>query len=395
MVHCTILFLGENEELRGKMKATEKKITCCVTPSGKENRYMDLMRTALCMINIEPLSKKKRYAADYIWHHWIEKLHYLMVIKLFVATKKRIIWNVHNKLPHDTENVQQSKKFMTKMAENAYKIVIHCAETTKIIEELCDENPEILNKIVYVPHPNYIGIYGDEKTENKLCNNKLSLCFFGKVKAYKNIELLISAMNELNFDDVELKIVGRCWETSYFQQLIGDNKNITTDFRFISDEEIPEISANCHLFIFPYDLASSLNSGATILAFSYSRSVLSSLTGTLADMKDKSLFFSYTYQNQEEHKEALKQQITAIREKYKGNYNELLSLGEKCREYMCENNSLEKVASQLEFVFDNKEKTSQTFYTKFACLRLQLAMSMIRISFLFKKVFVILSRRWS
>ena len=377
------------------MKATENKLTCCVTPSGKENRYMDLMRTALRTINIESVSKEKLDTADYIWHHWIEKLHYLTMINYFTATKKKIIWNVHNKLPHDTKNTQKPKQFMKAMAEAAYKIVIHCTETTEIIRELCNENPDILNKIVYVPHPNYIGVYGVEKTENNLNNNKLSLCFFGKVKAYKNIELLIEAINELNFDDVELKIVGRCWEAPYFYHLIGDNKNITTDFRFIDDEDIPDISANTHLFVFPYDLASSLNSGATILAFSYGRSVLSSLTGTLADMKDKSIFFSYSYQSQDEHKEALKQQITAIREKYKGNYNELLSLGEKCREYMRENNSIEEIASRLVFVFDNQEKAPQTFSTKLACLRLRLMMPVIRISFLFKKIFAITSQRLS
>ena len=102
----------------------------------------------------------------------------------------------------------------------------------------------------------------------------------------------------------------------------------------------------------PYNLDFSLNSGATILAFSYGRTVLSPATGTLSDIEDKSLFFSYTYNNQEQHKEELKKQIAAIREKYKGNYNELLKLGEKCKEYMAEHNSPAQVAKQLEQVFD-------------------------------------------
>ena len=375
------------------MKLSRDKLTCCVTPSGKENKYMDLMRSALRMIHIEPLPRKKQSKADYLWHHWVEKLHFLTAIKLLVATKKRIIWNVHNRLPHDSKNAQQAKEFMRKMAEVSYKIVIHCKETTEVIREICGENSTILNKIIHVPHPNYIGVYGAEQTENFLCNDKLSLCFFGKVKEYKNIELLISAINELNFDDVELKIAGRCWNTQYFHNLINNNPRIKTDFRFIDDNEIPEISANCHLFIFPYDLASSLNSGATILAFSYGRSVLSSLTGTLSDIEDKSMFFSYTYKNQEEHKEALKQQITAIREKYKRNYNELLSLGEKCREYIRENNSPEQVAQQLTLVFDGKEKAPKTLHTKLACFGLSLIVPATKIMLIFKKIIAVLRRR--
>ena len=372
---------------------SKDKLTCCVIPSGKENKYVDLMRAALRMINIEPLSGKKRGEADFIWHHWIEKLHFLIVIKLLAATKKKIIWNVHNKLPHDTKNVQKAKKFMKSLAEVAYKIVIHCTESTEIIREVCDNNPAILDKVVLVPHPNYIGVYGAEKTENSLHNDKLSLCFFGKIKEYKNIELLIDTVKELNFDDVELKIIGRCWNTQYFHNLIGNNPHIKTDFRFIDDTEIPEISANCHLFVFPYNTASSLNSGATILAFSYGRSVLSSLTGTLADIENKSLFFSYSYNNQEEHKEALKQQIISIREKYKGNYNELLMLGEKCREYVSKNNSPEKVSKQLALVFDSKEKAQKNIFTRLACLNLRLIIPITKIMILTRKGVAILRHR--
>lgn len=369
------------------MRESKNKLSCSIAPSGKENKYMDLMRAAVCMLNIEPLPGEKRGSADYIWHHWIEKFNSLSVIKLLASTKKKIIWNVHNKIPHDIGNTTKAKKIMILMASVAYKIVIHCQESVKIIENLCPNNPDILNKIVYIPHPNYIGIYGAEKSENNLRNDKLSLCFFGKIKAYKNIELLISAMNELNFDDVELKIIGRCWDVKYFQDLIGNNKHIKTDFRFIADEEIPDISANCHLFVFPYNLESSLNSGATLLAFSYGRSVLSSLTGTLSDIQDKSMFFSYTYNNSDEHKDALKQEIISIRDKYKGRYNDLLFLGRRCREYVALNNSLEQVSKQLTFVFDSKEKAPENIKTHFACLQLRLLFPLLKIRSLLRKVF--------
>lgn len=377
------------------MKELENKLTCSIAPSGKENKYIDLMRAATRMVGIKPLPGKKRCGADFIWHHWIEKLDSLAVVRLLGATKKKIIWNVHNKIPHDVKDVRKAKKIMVSMAKIAYKIVIHCHESIDIVKELCNNEPEVLNKIVYVPHPNYIGIYGAEKKENTLCDNKLSLCFFGKIKAYKNIELLIAAIKELDFDDVELNIIGRCWEPKYFQNLIGENKHIKTDFKFIADDQIPELSANCHLFVFPYNLASSLNSGTTLLAFSYGRSVLSPLTGTLADIEDKSMFFSYTYNNSVEHKEALKQQIIAIRNKYKGNYNELLTLGGKCREYVSKNNSLEQVAKQLALVFDNKEKAPQNVWTQFACLRLRLIFPTLKIASLFRKVSIVLLHRRS
>jgi glycosyltransferase involved in cell wall biosynthesis len=318
------------------------------------------MKTALHGINIVPFSLRYACFADFIWYHWIEKYYrrpyVLPRIKKQVLKGKKIIWNFHNKIPHGAKDVIKAREFMKTMAFIAHKIVIHCKETTDIIKEICGDVPEITDKIVFVPHPNYIDIYGAEEKHNVLQNHKLSLCFFGAVKKYKNIELLISAINELNFEDIEIKIIGRCRSKNYarkLKNLIGENNNIKTDFRFVNDKEIPHIIANSHLFVLPYDLNSSLNSGATILAFSYGRSVLSSLTGTLNDIKQKELFFTYSYNDPSEHKDKLKEQITVIRETYKNNYNELLKLGGKCKEYVKDNNSIEQVSKQLTNIFQN------------------------------------------
>ena len=344
-----------------KLFCGSKKI-CCLKPFGSHyNAYFALMKSSLHRLDIEPFSISYSYFADFIWYHFIEKSYtksrVLARIKQHAAVGKKIIWNLHNKIPHDAKDVAKAKDFMREMAKISNKIVIHCSETTGVVRELCGDNPTMLEKIVLVPHPNYIGIYGAEKADNILQNNKLSLCFFGAVKKYKNLELLINAVNELNFNDVELKIVGRCRSASYARQLknlIGGNSNIITDFRFVKDNEIPQITANSHLFVLPYNLNSSLNSGATLLAFSYGRSVLSSLTGTLADIERKDIFFAYSYTNESEHKEKLKEQIIAIREKYNGKYNELLKLGEDCKQYMVDNNSIEHVTRQLSEVFNIK-----------------------------------------
>jgi len=332
---------------------------CAIKPfNSRYNAYIGLMKQAFRSIDIEPVPLKHAKFADFICYNWIEKRYenpaILQKIKKYAADGKKIIWNLHNKIPHKTKDVSKAKEFMKTMAEISHKIVIHSSETTKVIKEICGDNQAILNKIVYVPHPNYTGIYGNEKNVNSLRNSTLSLCFFGAVKEYKNIELLISAINELNFEDVELKIIGRCRSKRYarnLKNLIAGNGRIKTDFRFVKDMEIPKITANCHLFVLPYNLDSSLNSGATILAFSYGRTALSSETGTLADIKDKELFFTYSYSGQSEHKEKLKEQITVIHDKYRGNYNELLKLGEKCKKYVSENNSLAQTAKQLTKVF--------------------------------------------
>jgi glycosyltransferase involved in cell wall biosynthesis len=351
------------EKLKFIFRNKDKNLLSCAISrySGGKNQYTQLMKNALTAIDIKPRPISLRIRANFVWLHWFEskagKKSALRFLEKCNNKGVRIIWNVHNKIPHKTTDQNRAKSFMKHLAEVSSKIVIHSKITTPLIEDLCKNDESVLKKIVYVPHPNYIGVYGTQKNDYCLDNNKLKLCFFGAVKKYKNVELLISAVTELGFEDVELNIYGRCRPRNYAQSLralAGENNNIKMYFKFIQDKDVPEILAACHLLVLPYNLDSSLNSGATILAFSYGRTVLSPATGTLSDIEDKSLFFAYSYNNQDERKEELKKQIITIHEKYKGNYNELLKLGEKCRAYVAENSSLEQVAKQLEEVFDIK-----------------------------------------
>ena len=343
-------------------KKTSAFPTCAISRySEKKNQYTQLMKNVLTAVEISPRPLSFWKHADFVWLHWFEKnaekKNFKNSVNFLEKCKQKgikIIWNVHNKIPHETKDLQRVKSFMKLLAEISDKIVIHSTPTTQIIAEFCENNETVLKKIAYVPHPNYIEVYGAQKPDRNLDGNKLKLCFFGAVKKYKNVELLISAVSELGFDDVELNIYGRCRPREYAQSLrvlAGENRNIKMHFKFVDDNDVPEILAACHLLVLPYNLDSSLNSGATICAFSYGRTVLSSLTGTLEDVEDKSLFFAYSYKNQDEHKEELKKHISAIREKYKGNYNELLNLGEKCKEYAEKNYSLEQVSKQLKGVF--------------------------------------------
>jgi len=336
--------------------------TCAISRySVKKNQYTHLMKNALTDIGIFPRPLSNACRADFVWLHWFEKKaekkNFAAPVKFLEEVNQKnikIIWNVHNKIPHGTKDLEQVLSFMRHLAQVSDKIVIHSTQTTEVVAKLCENDEAVLKKIAYVPHPNYIGVYGPQKPDRDLDNNKLKLCFFGAVKKYKNVDLLISAVSELGFDDIELNIYGRSRPHKYAKSLrllAGKNENIKMRFKFVRDSDVPEILASSHLLVLPYNLDSSLNSGATILSFSYGRTVLSSNTGTLEDIEDKSLFFAYSYNNQDEHKEELKKQIIAVRDKYKGNYNELLNLGEKCKEYVSVNNSLGQVSEQLKGVF--------------------------------------------
>jgi glycosyltransferase involved in cell wall biosynthesis len=293
--------------------------------------------------------------------HWFESIanendfqQKIDFLKKCEENDKKIIWNVHNKKPHEIQNTENVENIMKLLAQLSYRIIIHSHITIDVIKDICESDKDILSKIIFVPHPHYAEAYGDLIATNSLQNNKLKILFFGQIRPYKNIELLIKVFNDLNFNDMELNICGICANKEYEQNLlnlIGCNKNVKTNFCAIADSEIPELFANNHILALPYSIESSLNSGTVILAFSYARTVISPNIGTIDEISDKSLFFSYDYKSEQEHEQKLKEQIIAIREKYHGKYNELLNLGERCREYILENNSYLKTAEQLKQVF--------------------------------------------
>jgi len=336
-------------------------VSCAMDPfENSLNQYTELMKNVLQMINIKPTAKLA--ASDFIWLHWFENItssgDNLQQKKDFLKkcekNGQKIIWNVHNKQPHETEYAEQVTELMKFLAQSAYKIVIHSKITVQVIKRLCENDEKILQKIFFVPIPHYAGICGNLSWQNSLSNDKLKILFFGLIRPYKNIELMIKVFNELDFGDVELNIYGKYFDKEYkrkLMKLIKTNK-IKTNFKFIADNEVAGLLAQNHILLLPYSRESSLNSSAAILAFSYSRSVISTLIGTLEDIKDKSLFFSYDYKTQEEHERELKKILTQIHEKYRGKYNELLLLGEKCRKNILENNSYLKTTQTLAEVFD-------------------------------------------
>ena len=338
-------------------------VCCAIYPFETGlNKYTDLMKNILETINIKPISIDNYEYAGFIWLHWFESIanendfrQKIDFLKKCKENGKKIVWNVHNKKPHEMQNAENVENMMKLLAQFSYKIVIHSHITIDVIKDICESDKNILSKIIFVPIPHYAGAHGNLLTTNSLKNNKLKILFFGLIRPYKNIELLIKVFNDLNFDDMELSICGICINKEYEQNLlnlIDCNKSIRPDFRFIIDSEIPELLANNHILALPYSTESSLNSSAIILAFSYARTVISPTIGTIDEISDKSLFFSYDYKSEQEHEQKFKEQIIAIREKYHGKYNELLNLGEKCREYILENNSYLRTAEQLAQVFD-------------------------------------------
>jgi len=258
----------------------------------------------------------------FVWLPFIKRFFLLFLLKIL---NKKIIWTVHNKIPHETNIYSRILIFLLKKWSS--KIHILCPAT---IEE-CNLQ-KYKKKIVCISHGDYFDNYppGNFSIREYYSIPKENniLLFIGQIRPYKNIELLIDAFEkaELSKKNWTLLI---CGEGKLNAQ---SSKNIILDFNFISNEKMRAYLEQSSLLIAPYNKKSALNSGTLWLACSFAKPFILPDIGCVKNILNREEFlYVYDYANQEEHLENL----TDILDKV--NADGLETMGKKAHNFICQN----------------------------------------------------------
>ncbi|TRZ46025.1 glycosyltransferase [Robertkochia solimangrovi] len=332
-----------------------------------ENQYIHIIRNLLQEIEgveVVPFSiksvlllKSSVWRSQFIWLNWYESVtnEFMAIVRLIVLPimkifGKRIIYVLHNKRTH-----KPGFNFFSALLQ---KVTIHFSDVIIVHSKISEEEIPIKkrSKIKYIPHPNYCGIYGSIIPKPKFNDDKLRLLFFGQLKPYKNIELLIDVVNELENSDIELTIMGKPESNDYKNKLKNYIKNdkINFIFEFIEDKRIGETLSQYDLVVLPYNLESSLNSGTVILAFSYAISVICPNIGTINDLEETS-FLTYTYTNRSEHLGNLKETILAATNLKRSHNRIFEEWGEAMNIYVSKKHSHVEICDKLEEIINSKQ----------------------------------------
>lgn len=334
-----------------------KKRTVVIYPqkNTKENKYInnlyDTIKEKYEVTGYDEIKKSiKLFSCDVYHFNWIEsakgkfiKLKYakkIFFITILKILRKKIIWSVHNNVPHEMSNSKETIKFMKFMAQKADKIHILCNHTIK--NNIFDKYKE---KLVFIPHGDYIENYKKSEVNiykrYNINSDKKIMLFIGQIKKYKNIELLIQAFIQSNIElnGYVLLICGQCIDEEYRKELIKmSNENIYFDFEFIKDEEMEAYLRSAEIIVAPYNKKSSLNSGSLWMAMSYKKTMLLPLIGCVKDVKDyNELLYVYDYNIENEHYNALLDTMLMIKEDVTKNQATLKEKGEKAYNYILNN----------------------------------------------------------
>ena len=149
--------------------------------------------------------------------------------------------------------------------------------------------------VSYVPHPIY-DIYGDAitKTEAKqklqLDAKQRHLLFFGFIRAYKGLDLLIEAMSHPKVKELGVKLIvaGEYYdqEEKYISQIdnLGLNEDVILHTEFISNEEVGNYFCAADLIVQPYRTATQ--SGISQIAYHFEKPMLVTAVGGLPEIVD-------------------------------------------------------------------------------------------------------------
>jgi len=233
------------------------------------------------------LSQKK--ADVFIFRYWLSFLAPCLgtigwIIRCF--SKSRNISIVDNMIPHEPKffDTLFSKYFLSAM----HQLVSMSDKVTKDIQQFTKSK-----KIAFAPHPIFDN-FGESvskeaaRTNLGLDLNKSYLLFFGFIRKYKGLDLLIEAFYKLSIENgnIDLIIAGEFYEDALpYLSLISNFKienRVHLYNHFIPHDEVKYYFAASDLVVQPYRNATQ--SGIAQIAYHFEKPMLITNVGGLAEI---------------------------------------------------------------------------------------------------------------
>jgi glycosyltransferase involved in cell wall biosynthesis len=137
-----------------------------------------------------------------------------------------------------------------------------------------------------IAHPTYGALSGGGGEVAAGRDAAKELLFFGFVRDYKGLDVLLAAMPEVrDRTGARLRVVGECWgDPAPLRRRVGElglTETVDLDLRYVANEEIPGLFARAAIVVLPY--RSATGCGPLQLAFGAGRPVVGSAVGAIAE----------------------------------------------------------------------------------------------------------------
>ena len=209
---------------------------------------------------------------------------------LFLLRKKgcKIVWTVHNIHPHDRPLFPYylGNMFLAHLAD---AIIVHAESASKEVKQWYG----LSKKIVVIPYTTYQGyskIYTPNyskvkaRRELRLPENKFIYLFFGYIRKYKGVDIIIKAFQKKRPKNSILLIAGGYWsnkERKEIEKLVGNDPDIILHTEEIIGKSVQQHMAAADVVVLPYRKITT--SGVLVLALTFGKPIIAVKKGMLPE----------------------------------------------------------------------------------------------------------------
>lgn len=236
-------------------------------------------RTAAYLANLRP-----RVVVFMHWMPFFAPAYGTIARRLKARDDTRIVFLCHNLYPHEPSPVD---RLLTRYALRAVDGIIVLSES--VAREAREFAPHAKIRRVAHPIPNIfppLPTAAEARKTLGIAQDELVLLFFGYVRAYKGLQVLLRAMPLiLKQRKCRLLIAGEFYEprSQYDRLLSALNiaQAVTIVDQYLPNEEVPSVFAAADLCVLPY--VSATQSGVAKVAYGFDKPVIITNVGGLAE----------------------------------------------------------------------------------------------------------------
>ena len=209
----------------------------------------------------------------------------LSYINSGVSKKIKKIGLIHNAKPHEKSYLNSF--FLIRYLGSIDKYITFSLNVKKNILEL---NSKIVGKSIFLPTPNKYGFPIESNIAKRrlgLSQNITYIMFFGLIRPYKGLDLLIKAFNKLkkNSKSIELLIVGENYESikkyKNLREFVQNTESIRLINKFVNEKMVKYWFSAADLIVQPYK--SSSQSGITSMAIQFEKIIVTTNVGGISE----------------------------------------------------------------------------------------------------------------
>lgn len=175
----------------------------------------------------------------------------------------RVVWTVHNVLPHELHHLGPELALCRELAERADAITVMNPDTAEFVADWYRLPSE---RTVQIPHPSYLGYFDDDITRADararfgLDDDDVALLFLGHLRPYKGLRELTDAFRTIRSRDSRFRLLiagepGPGFTDDDRRRLESDEPGRTVHIGRVPDDEMQLWCRAADLMVLPYQNA--------------------------------------------------------------------------------------------------------------------------------------------